>query len=213
MMISRSFLSASLFLLLFGCRGPGGPDDYQSQEIFVDASMPIETELRDGEERLSLGLFYEGPATELYPVDNLKSHFYIYEDTFSLTEIESDRIEGSRCSQIRYNNLGWWGGGIHWDESRDLSKWSTLHISLKSTAVAFQELQLAMNNSDTERTLLKVSDYGYQSDGQWHSLEIPLVDFINAGADLEAIQAPLVFDGKRGEPNDLLLVDGVYFSN
>ena len=42
-------LMISTLIGMIGCRAPGGPDDYQSQEVFVDASMPIESELKEGE--------------------------------------------------------------------------------------------------------------------------------------------------------------------
>ena len=211
-----SILILSFFLggmLLSGCRTSSGPNDYASQEIFMDASMPLEDALEEGEERLSLGVFYEGEFTENYPVDDVNAHFYIYEETFSMVEINQDRIEGEVCDQIRHEGKGWWGGGVHWNTSKDLSRWSTLHISLKSSASDYQKLELAMNNSDSERALLKVSDYGFSTDGQWHSLEIPLSDFVQAGLNLEQVLAPLVFVGLSGNEGDLLWIDGVYLSH
>ena len=61
--------------------------------------------------------------------------------------------------------------------------------------------------------MLRLNAYGYQFDDQWYSLEIPLVDFVDTGAKLEEIKAPFIFDGKRGDTNDLLLIEGVYFFN
>ena len=37
------------------------------------------------EERLSLGVFYDGPASETYDIDDVVRHLYVYEETVSIT--------------------------------------------------------------------------------------------------------------------------------
>ena len=72
-----------LFTLL-ACRPDPGTPNYPEpgpwtrtgDDFYVDALAP-------GEERLAIGLFYEGAATESWPIDDTDSHFYIYSNTFS----------------------------------------------------------------------------------------------------------------------------------
>ncbi len=208
----KSLTILSLLLSFSACRPPSGPDDYASQEYIPDAAMPIDLILAEGEERLSLGIFYEGPFTQEVLIDDVSSHFYIYEESFSLIAFDGDRIEGLSCDLLTHRGGAWWGGGVHWDEARDLSEWSTLHLSLKSDASSFESLQLAMNNSDTAQAKLNLSPYGFKTDDAWHSLEIPLADLEQQGLDLTQVMAPLVLIGQAGMSGDRLLIDAVYLS-
>ena len=104
------------------------------------------------------------------------------------------------------------GGGVHWDEARDLSAWQSLHLSLKSELSSFTSLQVAMNNSDTAQAKLDLSNYGFNTDGEWHNINIPLSDFAEQGLDLSQIRAPLVMIGQAGMPDDRFLIDAVYLS-
>lgn len=200
------------FSSLSACRSDSGPNDYQSQEYIPDAAMPLTIALLEGEERLSLGIFYEGEFTEEVVIDDLTTHFYIYEETFSVISQESDRTEGVRSDLITHRGGPWWGGGVHWDEPRDLSEWTTLHLSLKSTSEAFSSLEVAMNNSDTAQAKVKLRDYGFIANGEWHSVEIPLSDLMDIGLDITQIAAPLVLIGGAGDAGERLLIDAVYLN-
>ena len=200
------------FSSLSACRSDSGPNDYQSQEYIPDAAMPLMIALLEGEERLSLGIFYEGEFTEEVVIDDLTTHFYIYEETFSVISQESDRTEGVRSDLITHRGGPWWGGGVHWDEPRDLSEWTTLHLSLKSTSEAFSSLEVAMNNSDTAQAKVKLQDYGFIANGEWHSVEIPLSDLMDIGLDITQIAAPLVLIGSAGDAGERLLIDAVYLN-
>lgn len=198
--------------LNLGCRPDSGPDDYASQEIIPDAAVPLELPLEDGEERFSLGVFYEGPFTEEVVIDDVSAHLYIYESTFSLSAVNADRVEGVSADRVRHAGGPWWGGGIHWEAPRDLSRWEMLHLSLKSSAESYERLEVAMNNSDTAQAKLSLSSYDWRVDGAWHNLEIPIQDFAEAGLDLTSVVAPLVIIGGSGDDGDELLIDAVYLS-
>lgn len=213
---SLSLLAPTLALTLAlatSCRPPSGPDDYESQERIPDAAMPIEAPLADGEARLSLGAFYEGPFTDAVLIDDLNAHLYIYEETFSLSSFNGDRAEGLACDRVKHAGGGWWGGGIHWESARDLSDWGLLHLSLKTRVSAFEGVEVAMNNSDSEQAKRSLIEYGFSADGEWHDLEIPLSDFVAEGLDLSRVVAPLVLIGGAGEEGDALLIDSVYLSS
>lgn len=205
-------LGILITLTINACRPPSGPNDYASQEYIPDAAMPLTLDLAEGEERLSFGIFYEGPFTEEVVIDDITSHFYIYEETFSMITLDTDRVEGLNSDLITHRGGAWWGGGVHWDEARNLSTWQTLHLSLKSEKNSFTSLQIAMNNSDTSQAKLDLSAYGFKADGAWYNLEIPLSDFADLGLNLSQVRAPLVFIGQAGMPGDRLLIDAVYLS-
>ena len=205
------YLTWGIFVFM-SCRPDSGPNDYASQEIIPDAAVPIELELEEGEERFSFSVFYEGDFTEQVLIDDITSHFYIYESTFTLSSFSGDRTEGVSSDMITHLGGAWWGGGIHWDEAKDLSEWSTLHLSLQAKANQFTSLELAMNNSDTAQFKINLVDHGWESNGNWQQLEIPLETLIEKGLDLTQVRAPFVLIGGSGEAGEKLLIDAVYLS-
>ncbi|MGK0361034.1 MAG: hypothetical protein ACI9U2_003352 [Bradymonadia bacterium] len=210
-------LSALLIAALaasVGCRADSGPDDYISQERFAfdAAPPPIDASILDGEERLSIGAFYEGPATETVIIDGLQTHFYIYEATVNVGPTEDERIEGAVSDRFSHAGGPWWGAGVHWDVPRDISGWESLHISLKTSDASMGDLKLGMNDPNEVQAVVDTADYGFLADGEWHDLTIPLSDYVAAGADLTQIGASLVFVGAVGEAGDTMFVDAVFLS-
>ena len=216
----RSLWLLCLFPLL-ACRPEVGDPDYSSQETFdfeaeesVVVSLPGPDPFVQGEQRLSLGIFYEGASSQEILVDEVTRHFYIYanEATSLLTFSQStsdERLEGLRADSIEHSGGPWWGGGIHWDVAQDLSSWSSLHISLKSNDPAFSDVDLAMESGDSVAQV-QAADYGYVNDGAWHNITVPLSDFTDQGVSLDGVTIPLRFGGFSGMSGELLLLDNVY---
>ena len=158
----------------------------------------------DGEERLSLGIFYEGDFSEEIPVDDQVSVFNVWVvegtdiPTFS-TAPSADAVEGLVSNQIMASDAGWFGGGIAWTEAKDLSKWDTLHISARSEEEALANFQIGMGGqyaqggscteSGSRQNWRYLEDYGFVPDGEWHHLEIPVYDFTIC-LDIEAVSEP-----------------------
>ena len=213
-----SFGFSVLFTIAFGaCRPDPGNSDYESQEQFNFGSgdgepsnfAPGPDPYIPGEDRLSIGAFYEGESSELVPVDDITTHLYIYEETLLLIP-DSERLEGLRSIGI-YAGLTWWGCGVHWDFERSLQPWSTLHIAFRSDSAVFDEIEIGMN--DPAGTFsVQATDYGWAANDEWNTLEIPLSDFADAGLDLERVIAPLVLLGGAGGDTGVLLVDNVYLT-
>jgi beta-glucanase (GH16 family) len=165
----------------------------------------------DGEnQRLSLGLFLEEQADRFVSIDNERTHFWIYENTVQLAD-DADAVEGQGSHRLIHAGGQWWGAGIHWNDARDLSDWTTLHISLKANDPGFEGLQLRINSAGNRSGAVDVRAFGFCADGAWHSLAIPLAAF--EGADLSAVVAPLVFGGGGAVAGAALKVDAVYWSN
>lgn len=231
--------SLSLFvalLALVGCRQSLGTPDYSSHvglvpdagsedagaSDFLEGSEPYLT----GAKRLSIGIFYEGGYSERIELsaeslclDEARTVaarcYYIFEAGSALTytqDTTSDRLEGTLADRFTLTGTSYWGGGVIWDEATDLSRWSTLAFSLKSSGSSFSEVQVTMQSGADEVTAVAVdaSDYGFASDGEWHHLTIPLDDFV--GLDLSAVRAPFVLGGTGNSAGDQLLVDEVYLT-
>ena len=172
----------------------------------------------EGMERLSIGAFYEGASSERIEVDDTTTHYYIYNDeftnqvTYETYPDTTDRLEGYLSDVIVHAGGDWWGGGIHWDTATDLSAWDSLHLSLKSSAAGFGGTDVAMQGSGGTEGKLSLSNYGFATDGEWHSITLPPADFAATGLDLTAVTAPFVLVAEGGASGDELRLDEVYFS-
>jgi len=188
---------------MFGDGGSGGASE----------PLPGPHPYQPGDKRLSIGAFYEGAYSDQVPLDNLTSHLYVYQDamvnTASLAD-DKDRVEGLVSTKIVHAGRAWWGLGVHWDTPRDLSQWKTLYVSLKSADQTFSSVKIGMNNQNP--FFVEAGKYGYAADGAWHSLAIPVADFVTAGLDVTQVAAPFVLSGASGTGGAALKVDDVYFT-
>lgn len=229
MTIQRTLTALGILGALSGCHIDPGVGDYASQESFdfPDVSggdveeaeaLPGPDPYEEGELRLSFGTFYESGASTFYVVDDATIFLYLYGDEFSSSQSVAltpvpEPLEGVEATEISYGPIGWFGFGIHLGEgqTRDMSDWSTLHVSLRSSDPGFAEIELGMN--DLEGTgSVRASDYGYTNDGAWHSLEIPVADLVSAGVNIAETAAFLVVTGTGGAEGETALIDAVYFT-
>lgn len=224
---------------IWGCRPDLGEPDYRDQEVF-DATSDFETELLPGpnpyvpgEERLSLGNFYEGERSQTLPIDQVTHNFWVYqvEGTEALTvelSADPDRIEGVFSDRLELQGKSWWGLGFHYYEEEDLSDWKNLRLSVRSSDPAFADMELKMSSGLTlevdeeageeepgqrvnEATaILSLAYYGYANDGEWHNLVIPLTHFESQGIDLKRISTPFSLNGGAGESGERAWIDALY---
>jgi hypothetical protein len=203
-----------------GCRPDPGPSKYDEQEMFPTGGpsnlLPGPNPYVVGTKRLSVGAFYEGGSSDLVPINNMDTNLYIYglnpdgsDPTVGL-QSDPDHIEG--LSSTRVTDLGkmWSGFGVHWMAARDLSAWTKMHVSLKSSTPVFAKIDVAMNNAMPRPVHLQ--DYGWKADGEWHSLEIPVADFVAQGLDVTVVEAPFAFAGGPSHGGETVLIDDLYFT-
>jgi len=176
-----------------------------------------------GEERLSVGLFYECGRSETIYIDNETTYYWVFvTDQNNPTETltfrqgtSEDRLEGRISEEITLLDKPWWGGGFIWFEPIDLSAWTTMFVAFKSSDPSFATFELALDSGEGEtpaRFTLDPRDYGYANDGEWHVLEIPLQDAIDLGWDPSVARSPFIIFSAGGEPGDVLLIDNLYFT-
>jgi hypothetical protein len=221
------FALSFLWTSLVACERPlDDPDLEQIAYQFTETGLLEDTNSSylagpdpfvEGEERLSLGIFYEGPSTESLVIDNVDNFAYIYEDTFGMGA-SSERVEGEYSDQITQGSVGWWGGGIHFGEPQDLSKWVTLHVSLWSEFPQMEALNIHMQSDQEEgaavsEAQVSAAEYGFAADGQWHHLTIPLDDFVAGGIDLSKTTAGFMYIMGGGTEGDTILIDNVYYES
>lgn len=200
-------------LTVMACRPQRGPAQYPEITPYIDTASPLLlgfTPYTPAVQRLSLGAFYEGEATEVVPIDSTTTHLYIYENTFS-TSVSDDRVEGLQSTVGTVGNVGWWGGGIHWDSPRDVSNYNTLHLALKSSDPSAEALEVGMGGGGVEARVL-VSDYGFVADGEWHAIRVPTADLVALGVDLASVGVAIQFIGSGENPGSETFIDDVYLT-
>ena len=183
----------------------------------------------DGESRLSLGVFYESGYSEIIPVDEESSFFYIWitEDTAAPTFSQTpttDRIEGNVADEISAGQYGWFGGGVSWNIAQDMTAWTTLYVSVKSSDEVLSAMQVGMGGnwesggscfgSGTKQNWVDLAEYGFETDGEWHHLAIPVEDFAFC-MNLEQVVEPFSLLNSDLSPDDegaQILIDNVYFT-
>jgi len=203
-------------LVAVGCRPEAGVPDYSSHRGLLDGStavsLPGPFPYVEGEPRLFLGIHYETGRSETITINDMDRRY----DVFAGYELlpTNDRVEGTFSDRLIYTGPGFWGGGLAWDDPRDLGGWTTMHISLKSAAETFDDVAFTVAYADAggarQEATVSASDYGYVNDGEWHSLVIPLEDF--AGADFTRVLSPLVMVGESGVSGEWLLIDDFYYT-
>lgn len=204
------------------CRvDPGEPDYSDHVGLVKNGGDPAKEVLpgpqpyTPGDKRLMIGLFYEGGASQRVLLNGETTHYYIFtiQGSNALTyaqETDGDRVEGRLSDRITLTGTPWWGGGIIWDNPADLSAWTQLRVSLKSSDPSFAALGITMGSGMQYK--VQATDYGYTNDGEWHSLVIPLQDFVDLGLNKAAIKEAFILGADGGSSGDSLLVDDVYFT-
>ena len=198
----------ALVLMLVACRPDPGAPRYPERLPWNRAASDgfLATPLAEGEERLGIGVFYEGETTDIVPINDTTTHFYVYESSFGVAASD-DRVEGFASDELVLRGNPWWGGGVHWDAPRDLRGYDTLHVALKTESLGAWELGV----KGVREASVDVADYGLEADDAWHTLEIPLADFVEGGADLSQVSIPLLLVGEGGEEGDTVAIDDLYF--
>lgn len=213
---------AAALVVAAGCGRDSGNPDYSGHEGLIPPDKKYEEPdpFVPGERRLSVDLFYEGERTETLKINGFRNHYFIFggpefgRDTY-VQGGSGNRVEGEQSDRITLVGTPWWGGGIVWDEPIDLTGWTKLYVSFKSSAASFARFDLTMLHGEGESprsVVFAVTDYGYKNDGEWHSLEIPLSDAIERGLDLTRVRSPFIIGAAGGRSGDLLLIDNLYLT-
>ena len=167
---------------------------------------------RVGNERLSVGIFYEGGSSEEYrlnPPDRDLQVFILDPNdpegtlTVDITGTD-DRSEGRSADRFTFR-YDWFGCQvIYQDGPENLSAWKTLFVSLKSSDKSATDFEITMNGK-----AVSAATYGFVNDGNWYHLAIPTQDF---DVDLTSVDRPFGLNGKNLVVGETLIVDDLYFT-
>jgi len=218
---------AVLAVSFIGACAPDGIPDYSDQVGLVppiDPFPPVPPDpYQPGDQRLSVGYFYEGGRSDTIEINTVTTDYFIFAidpdepvATRSFAEsVSTDRVEGKFSYEVTLNGSPFWGGGIIWFEPIDLSDWTTMFVSFKSSDPSFGSFDITLQSGEGDSPVgvnLDPSVYGYSNDGEWHFLQIPLQDAIDRGWDPLTTRSPFIVSAPGGEEGDVLLIDNLYFT-
>lgn len=233
MLRSIQCVVASLAVSLFAACGPDGTPDYSDQVGLRESINPFPPVPPDpfepgergepGDQRLSVGYFYEGGRSATIEINTVTTDYFIFAldverpvATRTFAESTStDRVEGQFSYEVTLNGSPFWGGGIIWFEPIDLSEWTTMFVSFKSSDPSFARFDITLQSGVGEEPAdvnIDPTSYGYTNDGQWHFLQIPLQDAIGRGLDPLTVRSPFIISAPGGTEGDVLLIDNLYFT-
>ena len=230
MLLTARCLLCILALLVLGLMGACsdlGTPDYSDQEGLVEPINPFPPvppePFEPGDQRLSVGYFYEGGRSATIEINTVTTDYFIFaidpdEPVASRSfgeGVSTDRVEGKFSYEVTLNGSPFWGGGIIWFIPIDLSAWTTMFVSFKSSDPSFASFDITLQSGEGEEPAgvnLNPTAYGYTNDGQWHFLEIPLQDAIDLGWDPFTVRSPFIVSAPGGTSGDVLLIDNLYFT-
>ena len=209
--------------LLAACRpDPGAPPDYAAvggsagNSTFALGPDPYE----EGTERFSFGLFYEGGFSESAPIDDITRFWWIWDEVQGLTfeqTTSNDMVEGLQSDLITVLGLGFWGAGVEWTVDYDLTGWTAVHISMKSFDPEMVSTEIALGDATNasgapDYAFVAAEDYGFEPDGRWHHLTIPIADYEALGVDLTSPSLPFALSGASVPSGAQIWIDNLYLS-
>ncbi|MEM1023024.1 MAG: hypothetical protein AAGD10_09925 [Myxococcota bacterium] len=220
--MKHSTPSLGLLLLLSACRGDPGTADYSGHvglndpDLCADLTPAEESSnpFSTGDVRADVGIFYEGGASERFPL-SMGRNFFIFPAGDSFTTAPStERVEGCESEAIVLTGSpAFWGGGVVYEEAgvrlpEDFSAYDTLRVSFLSGDPTFSEVTIEINTQGGNGQV-SANTYGYQNDDMWHDLTVPLADF--GTVDLSQMTAPFIISGQGNVAGERLLVDDLYY--
>ena len=221
------------FSLVGGCVPDIGTPDYSGQVGLrepVDPFPPVPPDpYQPGDDRLSVGYFYEGGRSDTIPINTVTTNYFIFVvdqnrpgQTLTGSQSDSsDRLEGLISIEFTTTDQPFWGAGILWGEAIDLSEWTTMYVGFKSSDESFERFDLTLQSAATIPNepppdpigfVLDPRTYGYTNDGEWHFLRIPLQDAIDLGWDLSNVRSPFIISAPTRQVGDQMLIDNLYFT-
>lgn len=161
------------------------------------------------------GIFTENPAiTERFVIDDLNNAIYIWDNSLEAVADGPVYEGGEALNFAAFPARTWFGYGINAANGLNLSHYNTgyLNLSLRTAATNKFHIEISdINNQSKKIDFVNGSDpYGFVRDGKWHTVSIPVSEFINAGVDFSNLGNVFALAGDGAISH--IFVDDVYFS-
>ena len=161
------------------------------------------------------GIFTENPAiTERFVIDDISNSVQIWEKTLYPID-DAPTYDGSEV--LAFNapaSKTWFGFGINSANSIDLSHYNDGYLKFALRTSANNNFWIGVGDQDGEEGRIVFNNgsdpYGFQRDGKWHNITIPVSVLKTAGLNLSKVSNVFMLGGD-GAINDIL-VDDIFYS-
>ncbi|NMM47720.1 carbohydrate-binding protein [Marinigracilibium pacificum] len=153
------------------------------------------------------GLYAFSPVADELTLDT-EGDLYVWEQT--LIEGPSETYIGQEALSYVNNNRGWFGLGFTAEQIHDMSAFENGNLRFAMKTSSNETLNLSINIGLAVGTIVFEAGndpYGFERDGQWHELSIPISDF--EGLNVSGVKTLFSINGS-GNISDLALAD-IYF--
>lgn len=222
-------------LALAGCVEELPTPDYSSEQGAFDRSQaeppPALDEpdpFVDGERRLVVSrIFNETDGSDFVEVSPFGVSYFIFDNgsgqnTYAQQPVE-DRVEGQSAQEFILEpiaeNFGWGGGFVLASNADpiDLTPYDVIVVYLNSETITDTEIRIADTGTRDDpadppfQVGLLATDFGFEADGEWHEVRIPLSAFRDGGVDLSSVEIPFAIGGGAQEPGQSIIIDYLYW--
>ncbi|ASB49870.1 family 16 glycosylhydrolase [Alkalitalea saponilacus] len=159
------------------------------------------------------GIFTENPSiSERFVFDDFSNTLQVWDNSLQPLENAPSYDGAEVLSFYGYPARTWFGFGINAAAGMDFSHFSngSLHLALRTSSD--NDFWIGMGGAAEGRiNFIEGSDpYGFQRDGQWYELSIPVSELVAAGLDLSDVRNIFMLGGDGAISN--ILVDDIYLS-
>lgn len=148
----------------------------------------------------------------------------VWQNTGELGELSDDSNLEGPYMRLGYpkERKGWFGIGyavLPEGNFIDMSKFANGHlcVSLKSSGFVPKKLMIGIKSGNTnygESWIKNLSLYGFNNDGKWHNLRIPIADFVKNNTNffkLNQISQYFMLVGKNVTDSGMIDFDEIYW--
>lgn len=189
---------------------------FQDDDVFfprIPTEDPTKDIVRNG---YSIQMFNQFSFEETLHINHGHVEYYNWSDMY----VDADYEDSVTGHSILITNKGsrQMGGGMHIiNDVVDLSKYKYLSLSVQSSSPEATKLRIILLDKNERMKEFLAIKYGFEADGEWHHLKIPLEDsrliekFKHMQVDLTSISIPFAFKIPKTSLGTSLKIDNVFF--
>jgi hypothetical protein len=159
-----------------------------------------------------LGVMSGNPEiSENWGVDDVTRHMYIWDGTLAESGIEPAVSYGAPLA-FAGQNPDWWGFGLWDDEGADISDFTDGNLVFYIASDYSGDIEIIISDNTPAENEMKwiLTTVDFPRDGNWHLIELPISDAVDAGVDLTTMGH--VFAAAGGGQPGLIAFDDIYYS-
>ncbi|SMO75185.1 Por secretion system C-terminal sorting domain-containing protein [Saccharicrinis carchari] len=161
------------------------------------------------------GIYTENPAiTERFVIDDLNNSLQIWENSLQPLN-DAPSYDGTEAMAFyALASRTWFGLGINANNGIDLSHYDNGYLKFALRTTADNNFWIGVGDQDGNEGKVEFNNgadpYGFQRDGQWHNISIPVSTLKIAGLNLSKASNIFMIGGEGAVSN--ILIDDIYYS-